>query len=72
MLYREALSTRSLNVTHVTDTITKTVNCIVARALKQCERAELLIEAVDTEYGETAGHTNVRWLGWPVCFETSF
>ena len=58
-------------MTHVTDTVTKTVNCIVASDLKLSEFSELL-EAVDSEYVETAGHTNVRWLCWPVCFETSF
>jgi len=61
MLYREAPSTRGLNVNDVTYTVTKTVNCIVASDLKLCEFSELF-EAVDSENSETAGHTNVRFF----------
>jgi len=64
MLYREALSTGGLNVNHNTDTVTKTVNFIVASALKLREFAELF-EAVDSEYNivKWIKGQRISWLG---------
>ena len=58
------MSTRGLNVNHVTDTVTKSVNCIVASALKLREFSELF-EAVDSKYNivKWIKGQRISWLG---------
>jgi hypothetical protein len=61
ILHQEALSAKSLKVTHVMDTVVKTVNFNLACALNHREFVALLGE-IESKYGEIIYLTNVRWL----------
>jgi hypothetical protein len=61
ILHQEALRAKSLKMTHVMDTVVKTVNFICACALNHREFVALLGE-IECEHGKIIYHTNLRWL----------
>jgi hypothetical protein len=61
ILHQEALCAKSLKMSHVIDTVAKTVNFILASALNHCEFVALLGE-IESEHGEIIYYTNMRWL----------
>jgi hypothetical protein len=61
ILNQKTLCTKSLKMSHVMDTVVKTMNFIGACALNHCEFVALLGE-IESEHGEIIYHTNVRWL----------
>ena len=61
IVHREVLHKSVLNVSNVTDVVTKIVNFIRARALNYRQFVRLLKDH-EEEHGDICYHTNVRWL----------
>ncbi|XP_035985865.1 general transcription factor II-I repeat domain-containing protein 2-like [Fundulus heteroclitus] len=61
IIHQEVLCKSVLNVNHVVEVVTKTVNFIRARALNHRQFLSLL-EECETEHRDISYHTAVRWL----------